>query len=102
MIRFKFWGSVILALTVVGTSSRAAVPTRRTTVLAELFTSEGCSDCPPADQLLTQLAEREPLEGVEVIAMSEHVDYWNQQGWSDPFSSAQFCSRQNDYGAALG
>ena len=68
-----------------------------TPVVIELFTSEGCSSCPPADALLVDLSHKSPPNGVKLILMGEHVDYWNYIGWTDRFSSAQFSERQNSY-----
>jgi hypothetical protein len=95
--------SAAIALKLTHSQASSITPgTARTAVVVELFTSEGCSSCPPADALLARLAEEPPAGNVQLIALEEHVDYWNDLGWADPFSSRDWTSRQNVYSGALG
>jgi hypothetical protein len=74
----------------------------RVPVIVELFTSEGCSSCPPADRALKFLAEQQPIPNAEIIPLAFHVDYWNNLGWQDKFSSAAFSRRQELYVSRFG
>jgi hypothetical protein len=87
----------LIAAVVVFVTAVPAFAAERVKPVVELFTSQGCSSCPPADAFLAKLAARG-----DVIALSEHVDYWNYIGWVDPFSDAGGTDRQRAYRAALG
>lgn len=71
-------------------------------LVLELFTSQGCSSCPPAERLLSRLARDGALAGRAVAPLAFHVDYWNDLGWADPYSSPAWTERQQQYARAIG
>ena len=84
-------------LTAVGLTTFAGAAAAQGPVVVELFTSQGCSNCPPVDALLGELAEHE-----DVIALALHVDYWDYIGWADTFADPAFAARQHGYARAAG
>jgi hypothetical protein len=95
----------LLLLGALGCSSTTAAADNRASddgpLVIELFTSQGCSSCPPAEALLNQLAKTGSLEGRNIAPLSFHVDYWNDLGWPDPYASPAWTARQQAYARAL-
>jgi hypothetical protein len=82
-------------------SADAASADNSPAVIVELFTSEGCSSCPPADEFLADLMRNPPVDGIRIVPLAFHVDYWNHLGWTDPFSNKTWSDRQHAYAAAF-
>jgi hypothetical protein len=96
-MRRPWIAAALAALLAVGAPMPAIAAETGAPVVVELFTSQGCSSCPPADEFLGELAQRG-----EVVALAFHVDYWDYIGWKDPFASPDFTRRQRAYAGALG
>ncbi|MEO8551941.1 MAG: DUF1223 domain-containing protein [Kofleriaceae bacterium] len=93
---------LLLGLLGCATASGETVTRDDAPIVIELFTSQGCSSCPPAEALLGKLAAAGQAEGRPIVALSYHVDYWNDLGWADPFALAAWTDRQRMYAHALG
>jgi hypothetical protein len=96
------WLALAMAAPGIAAGGPAPVPADRGVAVIELFTSEGCSSCPPADALLERFAADTQRSGRHVFALSFHVDYWDHLGWKDRYSSAEYSQRQRLYARQLG
>lgn len=103
-----FTGSLILFFGCAASGNADLIPSASRTApdsgavaVVELFTSEGCSSCPPADQLVRKLVDSARSDDRPVYALSFHVDYWNRLGWTDPYSDAAYSRRQRQYSETL-
>ncbi len=97
--RIRIAAGVITTLLIALPPGQGQTTAQPHAVLVELFTSEGCSSCPPADALLRELNGTSTSSGQLIVGISEHVTYWNNLGWTDPFSASVYTDRQNSYGS---
>lgn len=94
--------SIFLLLSFIPENNRSTfnqAENKNNPVIVELFTSQGCSNCPSADRLLSDLVDNSKGSDIEVIGLSFHVSYWNYLGWKDPYSDNKYTERQRKYGA---
>ncbi len=94
----------LLGLALLGCATTASSEPRKdeAPLVIELFTSQGCSSCPPADALVNPIARAGELNGRAVVPLTFHVDYWDDLGWPDPYASAAWTERQREYAEQLG
>ena len=97
MKAFRRFIFLVIALPVFSFSVEKIVFTSKPILIAELFTSEGCSSCPSAEALLKEMADMTSRESVAVVGLAFHITYWDHLGWKDPYSQPEFTSRQKKY-----